>query len=107
MTRRFALERDEIMGDGGGGGDRAWRTIGWHWGAVAGAPGKIEDDDAVARSRTLALVRLWARPHGDVGRPCAGDRLREGRRLFRILAVAEDDPAGRFLVCRVEEEATR
>ena len=36
-------------------------------------------------------------------RPIAGQRFREGARIYPIIAVAEADPEGRYLVCYAEE----
>jgi hypothetical protein len=45
-----------------------------------------------------------AAPPESPQRPRAGQRLREGGRLFTIQAVAEADAAGAFLVCLLSEE---
>jgi head-tail adaptor len=42
-------------------------------------------------------------PVGAPSRPVAGQRFREGARIYPILAVAEADPEGRYLVCHAEE----
>lgn len=42
-----------------------------------------------------------------VARPKPGQRFREGSRVFAILAVAERDPAGRYLTCFCREEGPR
>ena len=40
-------------------------------------------------------------------RPRPDQRLREGARIFTILAVTERDPEGRFLTCITREEVAR
>ncbi|NJS38774.1 MAG: head-tail adaptor protein [Rhodobacteraceae bacterium] len=49
-------------------------------------------------------ITVRAAPTGAVSRPKAGQRFREGTRLFPILAVTEADPYGRFLTCFAREE---
>ncbi|MFC3118295.1 head-tail adaptor protein [Jhaorihella thermophila] len=44
------------------------------------------------------------RPWGASMRPEAGQRFRDGARIFAIRAVAERDPDGRFLICFCDEE---
>jgi head-tail adaptor len=43
-------------------------------------------------------------PVGVPSRPEAGQRFREGSRVYRIEAVAEKDPQGRYLTCFATEE---
>ena len=47
---------------------------------------------------------LRAAPMGSVARPRPEQRLRLGARIFTILAVAERDASGRYLVCFSREE---
>jgi head-tail adaptor len=51
------------------------------------------------------FVRILVRgsPVGSPSRPRPDQRLREGERIFTILAVAEADPAARFLEVHAEE----
>jgi hypothetical protein len=37
-------------------------------------------------------------------RPRPDQRLREGARIFTILAVGDSDPTGRYLTCFTQEE---
>ena len=43
-------------------------------------------------------------PAGSAQRPAPEQRFRDGARLYLIRAVAEHDPAGRFLTCFADEE---
>jgi len=52
----------------------------------------------------LFRVYLRAAPQGSPQRPRPDQRLREGERIFTILAVSEADTAGAYLVCHAREE---
>jgi head-tail adaptor len=41
---------------------------------------------------------------GQGARPQAGQRFRDGVRVFRIIAVADQGDAGRYLTCFAREE---
>jgi head-tail adaptor len=105
LRRRLALERADAADDGAGGLDRAWRIAGLHWAEVAALEGGARVVDGVATGGVTHRVTIHGAAHGAGARPVAGDRFREGRRVFRIEAVAEADPSGRYLVCWVEEAA--
>ncbi len=49
-------------------------------------------------------ITLRAAPVGSTARPRPEQRLRLGARIFTILAVAERDATGRYLVCFSREE---
>lgn len=52
----------------------------------------------------LFRIFLRAAPQASPQRPRPDQRLREGARIFRILAVSEADAAGAFLICHAREE---
>ena len=60
---------------------------------VAAAPGTV-----------TYRITVRAAPFGAPRRPKPEQRLREGARVFRIAAVAEDDADGRYLTCFAQEE---
>ncbi len=49
-------------------------------------------------------ITVRAAPEGDPRRPRPDQRMRMGARLFRIQAVTESDPEGRYLSCFAKEE---
>jgi head-tail adaptor len=106
FTRRLTLERLAAAPDGGGGGSPLWTAAGLHWAELTVEAATGAEAEGVETSRVRLAARLWAAPHGTAARPVAGDRFREGARLYRVLAVTEDRDA-RFLICRVEEEGAR
>jgi hypothetical protein len=49
-------------------------------------------------------ITVRAAPYGAPSRPAAGQRFREGTRIFQINAVAEQGVDALFLTCFAEEE---
>ncbi|KJS41681.1 MAG: tail protein, partial [Roseovarius sp. BRH_c41] len=49
-------------------------------------------------------ITVRAAPQGAASRPEAGQRLRDGARIFAILSVTEADGAGRYLSLWAQEE---
>ncbi|WP_028031385.1 head-tail adaptor protein [Gemmobacter nectariphilus] len=104
LTRRMVLEARSEVSDGAGGLIVAWAALGDLWVAVAPGTGREGGAEAVALGEVPVKITVRGAPEGAPSRPVAGQRLREGGRLFRILAVAEADAAGRYLTCFAREE---
>lgn len=104
LNRALVLEGVVRTSDGAGGYTEAWTALGTLWAAFTPGSGS----DVPGEEQILAAVpyRITVRgaPSGSASRPRAGQRFREGDRLFPILAVTEADPAGRFLTCFAREE---
>jgi head-tail adaptor len=104
LNRALVLEGVERLSDGAGGYTETWTALGILWAAFRPGTGS----DVPGEEQVLASVpyRITVRgaPAGSTSRPKAGQRFREGGRLFPILAVTEADPAGRFLTCFAREE---
>lgn len=49
-------------------------------------------------------ITVRGAPIGSEARHKAEERLRDGARIFTLLAVTERDPAGRHLLCFAREE---
>ena len=86
LTRRLTLEEAQSTPDGSGGSGRERAA---EFATVSSVPYRI-------------TVR--AAPFGAPSRPKPDQRFREGTRLFRILAVADNDDQGRYLTCFAQEE---
>lgn len=100
LNRAFVLEAPLQVSDGAGGYVREWQPLGIHWQRLRRAL-------AVRRPRLLRLFpafRIGSSPQGASSRPVAGQRFREGNRIFNITAVAEQGGDGRFLTCHALEE---
>lgn len=104
LNRALVLEGVVRNPDGAGGYEETWAALGTLWAAFRPGSG----NDVPGEEQILAAVpfriTVRAAPSGAASRPRAGQRFREGSRLFPILAVAEADPDGRFLTCFAREE---
>lgn len=103
LNRKLVLEARTRNADGSGGFTGGWVVLGTHWGALESVSGRLERGEELARSRVQYRITLRAVPPTSVSRPRAGQRFREGARLFDIRAVRDSSDA-RFLTCIVDEE---
>lgn len=103
LSRKLVLEARSRSEDGAGGFSGNWVALGTHWGAVEPASGRLERGEEQARSRASFRVTLRAVPPASSARPKAGQRFRDGVRLFEIRAVRDSSDL-RFLECVVDEE---
>lgn len=104
LTRRLVLEAPRRVPDGAGGYAENWTERGALWGMIRPGTGRQVAGEAGALSRVPVEIVVRAAPPGAPSRPVPGQRLREGMRLFAVLAVTEEDAAGRYLTCFAEEE---
>lgn len=107
LNRRFVLEAAETQPDGHGGVEETWTPLGTLWGELRGVSGRDRERSEVALSQAGYRITVRASPFGAEDRPQAGQRLREGPRMFEILAVVDRDERGRWLTCYCREEAVR
>ena len=103
LSRKLELEALVRTDDGSGGFDSAWVPLGVHWGAVDPGRERLETGEGYARSRTSYRITIRAVPPTSPSRPIAGQRFREGSRVFLIRAVS-DAPDARHLLCYTDEE---
>ena len=103
LSRKLELESLSRTGDGAGGFTGNWISLGTHWGAVEQGRGRIEGGDGYVRTRGSYRITIRAVPPTSPSRPEAGQRFREGTRVFLIRAVADAKDA-RHLICYVDEE---
>lgn len=104
LSRPLVLEARSQVSDGAGGYTDAWTALGTLWAEVAPRSGREARGTGLPVSRVLYRVTLRAARPGAPDRPRAGQRFRDGDRLFDILAVAEADRHGRYLACTCSEE---
>lgn len=104
LNRKLALEELSRSPDGAGGYDAAWQELGVLWGAFKTATGRREPGEGHARTRATYRVTVRASPPGVGARPVAGQRFREGTRIYPIRAVYDLRSDGRYLECLVDEE---
>lgn len=104
LNRPLVLETRGALPDGSGGFTSGWQPLGTLWADVRPRTGRDTGGAAGPLGLTAYRIVVRAAPQGAPSRPLAGQRLRDGTRFFAIRAVADYDPAGRFLQCFVEEE---
>ncbi|WP_106744059.1 head-tail adaptor protein [Yoonia maritima] len=104
LNRAFVLEAPLQVSDGAGGYVREWQPLGIHWATVKAGSGREAAAFAATISRVPYRITVRAAPQGAQSRPVAGQRFREGNRIFNITAVAEQGSDGRFLTCHALEE---
>lgn len=104
LRRRLVLEAPERLPDGSGGFSETWLSIGEVWAEVTPLSGREVASGGGVLSRSAQRIVLRAAPEGSSMRPRPDQRLREGARIFTILAVTERDQNGRFLTCITREE---
>jgi len=105
LNRRLLLEAPVRVPDGAGGFVQSWVVLGVLWGAVNAQTGREAAGQGAALSRLTLRIILRAAPKGAPSRPEAGQRLRDGSRIYALSAVAEADTAARYLICHATEEA--
>lgn len=104
LNRRLVLEAPVTAADGAGGFTGGWAALGTVWAEMRAGRGDTGDAAGMPVAAMAYRVVLRAQPPGSAARPHPGQRFRDGARVFAIRAVAEADPAGRFLICFVQEE---
>ncbi|MFN3209694.1 MAG: head-tail adaptor protein [Roseovarius sp.] len=104
LDRQLLLQEDERTPDGAGGFTGGWMTLGSLWADIRAGSGREATGEAVSLSQTRYRITVRAVPFGAPSRPRAGQRFCDGDRIFRIDAVAERAPGGRFLTCHCTEE---
>ena len=104
-TRRLVLEAAQRSPDGMGGFAETWVARGTLWADIRPGQGREVADSFVARPEVGLRVFVRGAPVGAPSRPVAGERFREGDRIYPIRAVAEADPRGAWLICFCVEEA--
>ncbi len=104
LNRRLILETPERVADGAGGYADTWRQLGEVWAQVAARTGREVTDGTAQLSSAGYMITVRAAPWGAPSRPKPEQRLRSGGRIFRIEAVTDSDPMGRYLTCYAQEE---
>ncbi|MFW8634277.1 head-tail adaptor protein [Cribrihabitans pelagius] len=106
LTRRLVLEDPQRSSDGAGGFTEAWVARGTLWAGVKALSGRTGAREGASVSLQRYRITLRAAPAGSAARPRPDQRFRDGSRVFRIDAVAESDPDGRYLTCFATEEVS-
>lgn len=103
LTRQLLLEDRVSAPDGSGGFETSWQVLGSLWAEMTAQAGRKDLVAGRKHSRVVYRILVRGMPVGSASRPRPEQRLRDGKRVFQILTVAEADPEGRFLEILVEE----
>ncbi|PUB13130.1 head-tail adaptor protein [Yoonia sediminilitoris] len=104
LTRSLTLEAPLQVSDGAGGYTHEWQTLGFLWAQLKAGSGRERASFAATVSRVPYRIIVRASPYGSPSRPVAGQRFRDGERIWKIDAVGEHDAYGQFLTCYTQEE---
>lgn len=100
----LVLEISVRQQDDMGGYRMVWQPIGTVWAEMKAGSGQERGAEVGPESVVRWRITVRGARTGDPRRPVPGQRLRMGRRLFAIEAVAERDVIGRWLTCFAREE---
>lgn len=104
LNRELVLEDPVRQPDGAGGYDLSWVALGTLWADLRPGSGREREVHALTRSQVPFVAVVRAAAVGAPSRPKAGQRFRDGTRIFHIHAVSETAASRQFLSCRVLEE---
>ena len=104
LGRALVLEALERVADGAGGYSETWVPRGTLWAEVTAGAGRLAEGEDVAFAQVPWRIVVRGAPVGAPSRPLPEQRLRDGMRVFVILAVAERGLDGRYLTCFAREE---
>lgn len=104
LSRPLVLEAPDRAPDGAGGFNQIWAVRGTLWAEVTPRTGREEGTQGLRLARATYRLTVRAAPQGAPSRPGPGQRLRDGGRLFHILAVTESDAGPGYLTLWSEEE---
>lgn len=104
LNRKLRLEVPYRTRDDAGGYETTWTVAGVLWAAVTPGTGREAELAGLSISTVPFKITVRASPIGAPSRPVAGQRLRDGERVFRVLAVTEADAGARYLTCIAREE---
>ncbi|MEL6685707.1 MAG: head-tail adaptor protein [Pseudomonadota bacterium] len=104
LNRSLVLEAPLKVADGAGGYTRDWEPLGVLWAEVKAGSGTEKAETATTFSRVPYRITVRAAPYGAPSRPVAGQRFRDGTRVFEIYAVAEKGVDATYLTCHAQEE---
>ena len=104
LNRKLVLEERSGPPDGAGGVAAGWISLGVLWGQIEPYLGRFERGEGHARSRVPHRITIRAVAPDSPARPRAGQRFREGQRVYAIRSVHDRSTDARFLECLADEE---
>lgn len=94
LNRKLKLEAAYRVRDDAGGYETTWQVVGEVWAQIKAGTGRDAEAAGLTVSTIPYKITLRAAPAGSPRRPLPGQRLREGERIFSVLAVTEADAQG-------------
>lgn len=107
LRQQLVLEEASRMPDGTGGFTLSWALVGLLWAEMSVGTGRDQSGEEQILTSVAWRITVRGAAAGTTARPRPGQRFRLGSRIFTILAVAESDPGGRWLICSCHEEAPK
>ena len=104
LNRQLVLEDAHRVPDDAGGFEIAWQALGTLWAQITPGTGREKAAHNLPRSHVPMRILVRAAPVSSPSRPQAGQRFKEGARIYKINAVTEKDRTGRYLLCHALEE---
>ncbi|WP_172295825.1 phage head closure protein [Pseudoruegeria sp. HB172150] len=104
LNRRLTLERPLRTRDEAGGYVTTWGVLGTLWASIRPGTGRDAESAGLTVSTVPYRITVRAAPVSSPQRPVPGQRLREGTRMFAVLAVTEADDDARYLTVFAREE---
>jgi len=104
LNRPLVLEDPVEVADGAGGLTLTWVPLGTIWGEVKPSTGREVNGEEVLTASVDFRITVRGAAVGSPRRPRPEQRLRDGARVFLVLAVTERDLSGGYLTCFAREE---
>lgn len=104
LNRKLNLETLYRTRDDAGGYTESWHSLGVLWASVLPGSGREAELEGLTISSVPYKITVRAAPIGAASRPKPGQRLRDGSRNFRLVAVTEAKTDARYLICFAREE---
>ena len=104
LNRLMVLEAVDRAPDGAGGFVEVRRVLGRLWAELDPRSGRESGEEEAPLGPVTCRITVRGAPPSSPRRPRPGQILREGTRVFRLLAISEADAGARFLTCYAREE---
>jgi len=104
LNRKLKLETAYRVRDEAGGYVTTWEVLGELWASIKPGSGRDAELAGLAVATVTYRITVRTAPVGSERRPLPGQRLRDGNRVFAVLAVTEADSVGRYLTVFAQEE---
>ncbi|MCP3969413.1 MAG: head-tail adaptor protein [Rhodobacteraceae bacterium] len=104
LNRKLKLMVPYRTRDDSGGYETTWTMLGEIWASVEAGTGRDAELAGLSISTIPYKITVRAAPFGAPSRPVPGQQMRDGERIFQILAVTEAVAMGCYITCFAREE---